>query len=232
MKHQKMAPADNPMRRLVDRPWIPYVAPFALFILITAAAKPFPNSLHIFYIAKTTIVGAMLWRWRKEYQKDLSTKISLFNYVIAATAGIVVLVIWVVPEKLLPQLGEPTGFDPYAFGWPDGATILLIVMRLAGASIVVPIMEELFWRSFLLRYAINPNFQSVALGTFRWFAFIAVVVLFGLEHHRFIQGMTAGIVYTLLVIKQKNLKGSILAHGITNLGLGIYVLKTKNWLFW
>ena len=93
-------------------------------------------------------------------------------------------------------------------------------------------MEELFWRSFLLRYAINPDFRTVRLGTFSLFSFSAIVVLFGLEHYRVIQGMIAGVIYTWLVIHQKSLKGCIIAHGVTNLGLGIYVLWTDNWIFW
>ena len=54
----------------------------------------------------------------------------------------------------------------------------------------------------------------------------------GFEHHRVIVGIIAGLLYNLLLIRQKKLKGVILAHGVTNLGLGIYVLLTGNWMFW
>ena len=105
-------------------------------------------------------------------------------------------------------------------------------MRLVGAAVVVPIMEELFWGSFLMRYLINTDFRSVPMGAFTWFSFMGVAILFGLEHHRVIGGIIAGVIYGLLLIRQKKLKGVILAHGITNLGLGIYVLLTGNWMFW
>ena len=116
--------------------------------------------------------------------------------------------------------------SPAAVAWA------LIAVRFIGAAMVVPILEELFWRSFLLRYIINPDFKQVALGTFSWFSFVAVVILFGLEHHRLIQGMIAGAIYTALVVRQKSLRGCIVAHGVTNLGLGIYVLATQSWAFW
>ena len=64
------------------------------------------------------------------------------------------------------------------------------------------------------------------------FSFSATAILFGLEHYRVVQGILAGIIYALLVINQKTLKGCILAHTITNLGLGIYVLCTNKWFFW
>ena len=120
----------------------------------------------------------------------------------------------------------------FKFNISQSAVYALIAVRLMGAVIVVPVMEELFWRSFLLRYIINPNFKKVALGTFSWFSFTAVVVLFGVEHHRLIQGMIAGAFYTALVIRQKSLRGCILAHGVTNLGLGVYVIVTQSWEFW
>jgi len=35
----------------------------------------------------------------------------------------------------------------------------------------------------------------------------------------------------LLLIRQKKLKGTILAHGAANHGLGVYVLITGSWMF-
>jgi hypothetical protein len=45
-------------------------------------------------------------------------------------------------------------------------------------------------------------------------------------------GIIAGLLYGFLLIRQKNLKGVILAHGVTNCGLGIYIVVTGNWMFW
>jgi hypothetical protein len=44
--------------------------------------------------------------------------------------------------------------------------------------------------------------------------------------------MIAGAVYSLLVIQQKSLKGAIIAHAATNLGLGAWVIATRDWTFW
>jgi CAAX prenyl protease-like protein len=93
-------------------------------------------------------------------------------------------------------------------------------------------MEELFWRSFLLRYLISPHFQAVRLGTFTPFSFVATVVLFGVEHDLWLAGMMAGAAYTLLLYKTGRLWPCILAHAVTNLSLGIHVLMTGQWQWW
>lgn len=229
---QPHTPQQTDRISLTKKPWIPYAVPFVLFIAITGLAKYFPESRDIIYMAKTIIIGALLWFWRRHYAQDITPGMTWTGYLAALAAGLLVLFLWVVPEQLLPQLGSPPGFNPYSFGWPPRAVPGLIAIRLAGAALVVPVMEELFWRSFIMRYAINPDFRTVPLGTFTIFSFTATVLLFGLEHFRVIQGILAGIIYALLVIRQKTLKGSILAHATTNLGLGIYVLFTHNWLFW
>jgi CAAX prenyl protease-like protein len=227
---------DNPKGLLLNlarqKPWSPYVVPFALFLALTALANQFPDSRHITYIVKTILIAALLWHWRHSYTPDIAPGLSPTGCLAAVAAGLLALALWILPDPFLPKLGTPTGFNPYSFGCPQSVVYGLIAVRLAGAALVVPVMEELFWRSFILRYAINPNFRSVPLGTFTIFSFTAVSVLFGLEHYRVIQGILAGIIYTLLVIKQKSLKGCILAHATTNLGLGIHVLYTQNWLFW
>ena len=101
-----------------------------------------------------------------------------------------------------------------------------------GAVIVVPIMEELFWRSFLIRYLVTPTFTTVRLGTFTPLSGGATVVLFGLEHHLWLAGMMAGAIYNLLLYKTRRLWPCILAHAITNLLLGIHVLVTGEWHWW
>ena len=220
------------LKQLSAKPWFPYVVPFVLFLLLTEPARFFPALIPFLYIAKTIIVGALLWFWRHKYAADWSSGLSFREFLLAFFCGLLVLIIWIVPEQYLFQVGQGAGFNPYALGGSQAAAIGLIAVRLIGSSVVVPIMEELFWRSFILRYLINPDFRSVPLGTFTWFSFIGVAVLFGLEHHRIIVGIIAGLLYGLLLIYQKNLKGVILAHAVTNFGLGIYVLVTGNWMFW
>lgn len=221
------------LHRIFRAAWFPYVAPFVVFILLTYGGAHWPGAAHLWYLAKTGVVGAMLWSLRRHYP-ELGWGRGPANWAIAGVAGVVVLVVWVAPERPLAplMLGEPTGFDPYAFGLSAGLTWAVIGVRLLGASVVVPVMEELFWRSFLMRYLIDADFQRVALGTFSAFSFAAVAVAFGFEHHRWVVGIFAGIAYGGLLVWRRDLFTCVLAHGVTNLGLGLYVLKTGQWSFW
>ena len=212
--------------------WLPYVCPFIAFIALTLPENCFPNKTHLLYLLKTLTVGGLLWYWRGNYAMDIAPRLSPAGYFASVIAGLLVLPAWILPETFFPKFGVEAGFNPYTYDLPTAAVLALITLRLTGAVLVVPVMEEIFWRSFVLRYLIHINFSKVPLGTFSWFSFIAVVLLFGMEHHRWIQGIFAGAVYTLLVIRQKSLRGCILAHAITNLGLGIYIIVTQNWIFW
>jgi CAAX prenyl protease-like protein len=227
-----MRTREDRLKLLLEKPWIPYVLPFALFLLLTGPVRFFPALSPFLYIAKTIIAGALLWFWRHEYAADISPKLSFSEWLTALFCGLLALVIWIVSEGYLFQFGQHSGFDPYALGGSKATAIGLIAVRLIGAVVVVPVMEELFWRSFLMRYLINPDFRSVPMGAFTWLSFIGVAILFGLEHHRVVVGIIVGLLYNLLLIRQKKLKGVILAHGVTNLGLGIYVLVTGSWMFW
>lgn len=137
---------------------------------------------------------------------------------------------WVLPEGFYPQLGH-SEFNPYESG-SNVVAYVLIAFRLVGAALVVPLMEELFWRSFVLRFAIKTGFKSRPLGHFTWFSFVFTALLFGFEHHRWLVGIAAGVVYAGLLYRSKNPFDPILSHAITNLLLGIYVVATHQWSFW
>lgn len=207
--------------------YLPYLVPFAAFLVLTygGSLSWIPYGTYLLYPIKTIIVGGLLYFYRKSY-----AEISFHCSWLALPAGILVFILWVLPEGWYPQIGS-SAFNPYTFG-KGWVAFLLITFRLIGAVIVVPIMEELFWRSFAIRWLINENFTNVPIGTFTWFSCIAVVLGFGFEHHRWLAGLFAGILYNALLYYKKDLSSCIVAHAVTNLLLGIYVLVTQQWTFW
>ncbi|GIX46389.1 MAG: CAAX prenyl protease-related protein [Candidatus Tectimicrobiota bacterium] len=144
--------------------------------------------------------------------------------------GVGVYVAWVRMDWPWAVQGQPAGYDPFRAGATAGT--VLAAIRLFGAAAVVPVMEELFWRSFLLRYLVSARFATVALGTFTWPSFLITVVLFGLEHHYWLAGLLAGVAYTLLLYRTRRLWPCVLAHALTNLLLGVHVLLTGEWHWW
>ncbi len=208
-----------------------YIIPFALFILLTELARHVPEKAHLIYVFKTLLVGSLLFFWRRLYL-EIWHQTSFKHLLLGLGAGAFVLICWIEAEGVFPTLGSGQGFSPFSFGLGLKTSLLLAGVRLLGAALVVPVMEELFWRSFFMRYLIRKDFQKVPLGTYRPFSFWAVVFLFSLEHYRFFPALLAGAVYGGLLCYTKNLRVSIASHAATNLGLGIYVLATQQWGFW
>jgi len=149
-------------------------------------------------------------------------------------AGLAVLLLWVGPEAWSWYceyciLGEATAaaspYDPAVCGWP------LTLLRLAGSALVIAWAEELFFRHYLYRRLIAVEWQSATANRFDWSALCWSVGLFALEHNRPVAAIFAGVVYTLVYLR-RGLLSAVLAHALTNLLLGVWVLKTGAWGLW
>jgi CAAX prenyl protease-like protein len=148
---------------------------------------------------------------------------------VALAAGVVVLLLWISLDAPWMIVGSNTGYDPRVNGqvdWP------LAMIRIAGAALVVPVMEELFWRSFLMRWIEASDFQSIDPSQLGIKSFAITIVLFGFEHNLWLAGMVAGAVYGWLYWRYRSLWPPIIAHAVTNGLLGIWVVATGNWWFW
>ena len=99
-----------------------------------------------------------------------------------------------------------------------------LTIRVLSSMALVPILEELFWRGWLMRWLIdNRDFLKVPLGTYQAAAFWIVAVLFASEHGVYWEvGLLAGIIYNWWIIRTKNLADCILAHAITNGILAVF----------
>ena len=224
---------------------LPRILPFALYLFFLVFAQGIAwladhvpavavwetwAFLWLYPIKIAAVSGALLFFW-PAYQELKGTPLSPARDVLLAVGvGVAMYLVWISVTWPWATQGQPTAYNPFLAGTGTGPTLAAI--RLLGAAVVVPIMEELFWRSFLLRYLVSPCFDAVPLGTFTLFSFIATIVLFGLEHHLWLAGMLAGLAYTLLLYRTRQLWPSIIAHGVTNLALGIHVLVTGEWILW
>ncbi|WP_020676402.1 CAAX prenyl protease-related protein [Geopsychrobacter electrodiphilus] len=190
------------------------------------------QSIYLLYPLKVLVVTCLLiFLWGKYSEISLRDFYNVKNNLLSISVGLVVFVLWVKMDWTLPGQDAPTGFDPRVYT-NELTRHMIVLSRIAGAALVVPIMEEIFWRSFLLRYIINSDFSKIPIGQFTWVSFLICAALFGLEHHFIIAGVMAGMVYTLLLYQTKSIAQCILAHAVTNFTLGIYVLQTGRWYFW
>lgn len=187
-----------------------------------------PADLLWLYPVKIAAVMALLVVFRRHYQ-ELRGRVPGRVVALAAAAGVLVLVLWVSLDAPWMIVGSASGYDPRhgsAIDWP------LTLVRIAGAALVVPVMEELFWRSFLMRWIESAEFQSVDPSQLGIKSFVITIFLFGFEHNLWLAGVVAGAVYAWLYQRYRALWAPIVAHGVTNGLLGIWVVATGNWSYW
>ena len=222
------------MRLLLDRirqsPIAARVAPFALFVLLTAGQGWFGEaSWYWMYCVKTAFGAWMIWAVRpvvSEMRWNVSWE--------AVAVGVGVFLFWVGLDPWYPRFMPASRlWNPHAQFGPD--TILasaVIAVRILGSTLVVPPLEEVFFRSFVYRYLARPDFQSVPFRQFRWMPFLVTSIIFGVNHREWLAGILCGFAYQGLVIWKNRLGDAITAHAITNLLLGLWVVWRGAWHFW
>lgn len=214
------------------RALLPYVAPTVVFGLITALEGYAPVSAYpALYIAKVLAVTVALLACRVAL-RDIRPSWRVLAP--ATLVGLAVCAEWILIDRLVPypHVGSRVGFDPFAFFASPGPRTAFIGVRLYGLVLMVPVMEELFLRSFVLRFIENPHFTSVPIGHMSWTAFWAVAGLMGLSHPEWLVAIVASIAYTLLLYRTRSLFAAVVAHAVTNAALGVYVLRTGSWQCW
>ena len=204
-------------------------APFGVFIglLILGSVMQEPWLV----AARGLIVAAaLLWFWRDYLELRRPGPTPAGEWLLAVAAGLAVFGAWIALDQDWATMARSPGFDPLhedgRLNWP------LALLRLAGLALVVPVMEELFWRSFLMRWLERHEFLEVAPRSVGWRALLIMSALFALEHSQWLAGAIAGLAYGLLYRRSGNLWGPVTAHAVTNAALGVWILATHNWQFW
>jgi CAAX prenyl protease-like protein len=177
---------------------------------------------------QTVVCGFLLVKWWRGYDFAWSRGAGF-----ALLAGVLVLLIWIAPQSLLGFPPRYQGFNPWFFG-EGGPFWFNSALRMIRLVIVVPLLEEIFWRGFLLRYLEHDPFDQVPFGKFHWPSFIWVTLLFGGAHWGpdFVPALITGAIYNYVAIRTKSLGACVIAHALTNLLLGIYIFRTGQWGFW
>lgn len=232
------------------------VLPFAVFVALTFGQGQFGEaSRYWFYLAKTLVGVWMLWvvrplipemRWRMSWE--------------GVAVGVIVFAIWVGLDPWYPgstELWERVGcpllgmvglewgcgevseavaapqWNPFEqFGAGSWLALLFVGTRILGSTLVVPVIEEVFYRSFLYRYVEKPDFLAVPLKYFGWTPFLLTAGIFGFAHKEWLAGILCGFAYQGLVIWKGRLGDAMTAHAVTNCLLGIWVVWKGAWHFW
>ena len=137
---------------------------------------------------------------------------------LALGAGVVIAVMW-----LLGQPDAESALQDIVPGLGGSVLILWVIIRIFGTSVVVPIIEELFFRGYLLgRFNFGGSYGP-------WIALVVSSVLFAALHGNFLLAFLAGMIFAALVMRSGRVLDAIYAHAVANLLIAIFALLTNNW---
>jgi uncharacterized protein len=209
-----------------------YVAPVVVFGVLTALEGFLPAGAYpAFYIVKIAAVTAALVCFRGPLG-DIRPSWGVVP--LGVGVGLVVFAEWVIVDQFVPypHLGTRVGYNPFVAVEDVWVRGVFLVARFYGLVLVVPVMEELFWRSFLLRYATTADFTSLAVGQFSLTAFWIVVALSAVAHPEWLVAAIASALFAWLLHYTRSLFAVIVSHAVANAALGGYILARGKWEYW
>ena len=222
----------------ISRAALVRIVPFAAFMVLLALRGSLPpegafglDPRWVYGLTVLVVGGLLAWFWREYGELVTQTLPSVSEAALAVVVGAVVFGLWISLDAPWMRLGEASaGFIPTdaqsRLMWP------LIAVRWVGASLLVPVMEELFWRSFLMRWVQNPQFESVLPQRVGIKAVVLSTFVFMLAHTLWLAAIIAGLAYAWLYVRTGKLWVPIIAHAVTNGVLGVWVVMTGKWAFW
>ena len=216
-------------------PAVPYVAPFVIFLVLIGLSHVWPMPALADEILRLAVMLAVLSLVARPVV-DFRTQ----SWGASVLVGVAIFLLWIAPDLLFPQYRSFFLFDNSVVGTVRSSLteaarhdVPVLFLRTLRAVAIVPIVEELFWRGWLMRWVINNDFERVPLGAYSALSFWAVALLFASEHGPYWDvGLVAGILFNWWMIRTKSLGDLILAHAVANACLSGYVIAAGKWEYW
>lgn len=230
------AAAAAPAPRSPDvRDSIAYVAPFAAFIAGLTIQQAFPDATLELHLVRAAVVTALLATVSRR-----AIPLRPVMPLLSVLVGVAVFGVWVAPDLLWPGYrghwlfeNPLTGAAASSIPAPLRTDALFLALRAGSSILLVPVLEELFWRGWLMRWLVRQPFLSVPPGTYTATSFWTVALLFASEHGSYWDvGLAAGIAFNWWLVRTRNLADCILAHAAANACLAAWVLLGGHWQFW
>lgn len=216
-------------------PALPFVLPFAVTMALLAGQSALtalaPLDARLLYPLRTAAVAVVLaWVLARAWRGARPLP-GLGMWAAAGVVGGAVFAAWVGLDVPWARLGAGGAYDPYG-GLSASLGEALVMARLAGAVLVVPLAEELFFRGYLMRVLVRNDFRAVAPGAVPWGVVAMQAGVFALAHEEVLAGFVAGFAYGALYRATGRLAPVVAAHALTNALLGAWVLHFDAWHLW
>lgn len=211
-----------------------WIGPFAVFMLWLAVDKYLPLANPAKELVRDAVIAAAIVVFSRRVLPASAPR-----WAASIALGVAVCALWVAPDSFIPGWRSHTVFQNSVLGHvtvstdPRQLTPLMLILRTGRAAILVPILEELFWRGWLPRWIQDSRIERVPIGQYTPLAFWATAILFAAEHGPFWEvGLLTGIIYNWWLRRTRSLGDLIVCHATTNLALSVFVIVTGRWGFW
>ncbi|MEP3478537.1 MAG: CAAX prenyl protease-related protein [Fuerstiella sp.] len=194
------------------------------------------------YPLQTFVCFALLIFYRRNYCLKPWAGVPL-----GVIAGVVGIALWVLPgllfqryqiafplSEVLGMVDRSDGFDPGSeLAQHPPAIVWFWMTRLLRLIVVVPIMEEVFWRSFLMRFLADSKqeFDQAKFGQHSGVALLVVTSLFVAAHQPvdYFGATCFGLLAYWVTVRTKSLVAVIAMHSVANACLAAYVVASGQW---
>ncbi|MBK7644920.1 MAG: exosortase E/protease, VPEID-CTERM system [Planctomycetes bacterium] len=190
-----------------------YLAPFLFVIAIGMVASSFREAEEWLQVVKLVLPAALLWHFRGNYTIDARA-----SWVSGLAFGALSFVLWI---AIVPFLAPA--------GVAGAASAAWSAAQIAGNVLVVPIVEELAFRGFLMRRLSAVHFEEIEGRQASIFAWVLSSVLFGVLHGHWIAATAAGALFGYAYMRRGRLFDAVLAHAVANALLVAYAALRGDW---
>ena len=191
-------------------------------VMVTAA---FSNGFDRLYPLRVLAVAAVLLWFRRVYaQWDWG-----WSWTSVGIGG-VVFILWTAFDRIITGDGTTVGSGIAALGHSEA--VVWVGFRVVGSALVIPLVEEMAFRGYLLRRLAAADLEGMEASRFSWVPFLLSSAAFGLLHGRWLAGTLAGMAYALAFYRRGKLADAVVAHMTTNGLTALFVLITGAWSLW
>jgi len=231
--------------RVTDsKAYLAYILPYAWFGVVLGIGK-FVTTQYARYwayvIAYAGALALLLW-FRSLYDELDLFKLTPREWGLGILVGAVAIAVWILPyhffveqmrstDSVFGKLGSPR--PPFIPGQVPGfAGASFFAFRIVAYCFITPFFEELFVRSFLIRYLVNDDFRSVEIAKYTPLSFWFTVAWFSLSHPEWVVAAAYAVILNLLLYRTRKFSCCVVAHIVSNMALVAYVFATKSWYLW
>lgn len=208
-----------------SNPTVAYLLPFVLALAAGAIGHAMSAGFETWYGLRLLAAAAGLaFCWRPLAALDWR-----FGWW-GVGVGAAVFVLWLAAARLVL---DRTGMPAALVHMTAPERVLWISIRVATSVAVVPVIEELAYRGYLLRRLVAVDFEAVPWRAPGWGPLVLSAVVFAVMHDAlWWPALAAGIAYGLVLVRSGRFGEAVAAHAVTNGLLAVCVLGFGQWQLW